>query len=163
MYIYNFLTYVRSRTIISECTISDNEKEIRMRSTEQTIEFDKIKNIWKEYTLTNYAKTEIDKIKPIKEKKQLLASLKETTEARKYLDLYGKAPLAVLDGMEKYVTDADEGACLTPEYLEEIALALAAVRRMKEYLKKGKEEGFSLIQYADILNPVDTLEEEIHL
>lgn len=134
-----------------------------MRSTEQTIEFDKIKNIWKEYTLTDYAKTEIDEIKPIKEKKQLLSSLKETTEARKYLDLYGKAPLAVLDGMEKYVTDADEGACLTPDYLEEIALALAAVRRMKEYLKKGKEEGFSLIQYADNLNPVDTLEEEIHL
>ena len=56
-----------------------------MVNTEKSLEFDKIKERWAGLALTDWAKKEIHAITPYLAEGELLARLKETTQAKKML------------------------------------------------------------------------------
>ena len=133
-----------------------------MTNTERSIEFHKIKEIWKEKALTESAKQKIAEAVPYLSERELMAALRETTESRQLLEKCGNPPLVSLEGVEGHLLIASKGECLTAEQLEMIKDALVAVRRMMDYLERGKGYDISLAYYMENLNPLEGLKQDIH-
>ena len=57
---------------------------------------------------------------------------------------------------------AEKGDCLTPYQLERVEIVLAVVRRLKEYLSRGKTYENPLAYYEENLDCLDDLKEAIH-
>ena len=100
-----------------------------MADTEALLEFNKIKEIWKELALTEWARKQIDEAVPLMEETKVRARLRETTEAKKMMEAYGQPPLVSLEGVKEWMKTAEIGGCLMPEQLEGVERALAAVSR----------------------------------
>ena len=96
-----------------------------MADTEALLEFNKIKEIWKELALTEWARKQIDEAVPLMEETKVRARLRETTEAKKMMEVYGQPPLVSLEGVKEWMKTAKIGGCLTPEQLEGVERALA--------------------------------------
>ena len=56
---------------------------------------------------------------------------------------------------------AKKGDCLTPYQLEKVGMILSAVRRLKDYLERGKSLENPLAFYEENLDAVSELREEI--
>lgn len=133
-----------------------------MADTEALLEFNKIKEIWKELALTEWAREQIDEAGSLMEETKVRARLRETTEARKMMEAYGQPPLVSLEGVKEWMKTAEIGGCLTPDQLEGVERALAAVSRMKQYLNRGKAAGISMAWYEENLDSCEGLRTSIH-
>ena len=134
-----------------------------MNKTEQILEFDKVKKIWTEYTLTEAAKQRIAETAPFLAERELLVNLSETTQSRQMLELCGTPPLVSLQGLEEVVLIAEKGDCLSVEQLILVQNALTAVERLKSYLNRGKAHEISLSYYEENLRALADLREMIYL
>ncbi len=115
-----------------------------IREVERLLEFDRIKEKWAELAYTAWAKEKIGEAEPFLSESALLHALAETTEARLLLEKGGTPPPVSLSGVEELVTIAGKGGCLTADGLEQIGSALAAVKRLKDYLNRCKQYEASL-------------------
>ena len=68
-----------------------------MNQTEKILEFDRIKENWKELALTEWARKEIEETLPCLSEVELRARLRDTTEARIILEKCGNPPLTSLE------------------------------------------------------------------
>ena len=75
----------------------------------------------------------------------------------------GNPPLVSLTGLQEWILIAEKGGCLTAGQLEELGMALTAVRRMKSYLARFKGMELSLPYYEEELDPLEELEQEIRV
>lgn len=132
-----------------------------MNKSYEILEFNKIKEKLAEYACTEKARERIAALTAYLSESELEHSLKETTEARKILDLAGTPPLTSLDDMEKILITADQGGFLLPEQLEYVGSNLAAVRRLKDFLSRLKYLEMGLPYYEIDLNCMEDLREEI--
>lgn len=131
------------------------------KAAETILEFNKIKEIWKGYAMTDGAKGAIEGAAPMLSESQVLARLRETTEARDMIQRSGQPPLVSLSGIREWMRLAEIGGCLTAEQLEGMERALAAVDRMKRYLEQGKIHETALAWYGDDLQSCQDLREAI--
>lgn len=125
-----------------------------MYDAEQLLEFDKIKELWASYALTERAKEQILSAKPYLSEQELQKALRETTEGKTLMEQCGTPPLISLNGMTQYLSIAEKGECLSAEQLEEIQSALTAVERLRSYLERGASYGISLGYYYENLEPL---------
>lgn len=126
-----------------------------MADTEAVLEFNKIKEIWKELALTEWAREQIDEAGPLMEETKVRARLRETTEARKMMEAYGQPPLVSLEGVKEWMKTAEIGGCLTPDQLEGVERAMrekadAAIRVNKAYMA----DSFSTMRNGRMCIPV---------
>lgn len=128
---------------------------------ETMIEFDKVKELWAEFALTESAKKKIAEMTPYMSQSELEARLRDTTEARLLAEKLGNPPLVTLAGMQEIITIAKRGDCLTASQLEEVEKALVAVKRLKEYLCRGKQFEISLPYYEENLEALEEVREMI--
>lgn len=128
---------------------------------ETMIEFDKVKNLWAEFALTESAKKKIAETNVYMSQSELEARLRDTTEARLLAEKLGNPPLVTLAGMQEIITIAKRGDCLTASQLEEVEKALVAVKRLKEYLCRGKQFEISLPYYEENLEALEEVREMI--
>lgn len=134
-----------------------------MVDTEKVLEFDKIKEMWSSYAMTEWAKEEIKVITPYLSENELSARQRETTEARNMIEICGTPPLTSFTGVKEWIETARKGDCLSPMQLEGIENALVAVMRLKRYLNKGKSLQISLAYYEENLDGLEDLKETIQL
>ncbi len=132
-----------------------------MINTEKVLEFDKIKEKWMEYALTQGAKVEIQRTTICLSENELLARQRETTEARVLIEKMGNPPMISLNGISELVALAKKEGCLTPEQLETIGLSLTAISRLKAYLVKCKQLTLSLPYYEENLDALDQVRDAI--
>lgn len=125
------------------------------------LEFDKIKEIWMELVCTEQAREQIRNVTYSLDETELRLRLQDTTEARLLIEACGTPPLASIDEAKEIVRMAEKESCLTPYQLERIEKTLVAVRRLMDYLNRGKQQEISLAFYAENLNALDDLREEI--
>jgi len=125
------------------------------------IEFDKIKELWKQYALSDYARTQIDTIEPIYSENELKLRQKETGECRQLMEKLGNPPLVSMSGMEEVLMIAQKDDCLSPMLLDITRQALVAVGRMKQYLERGKCYDNTVAYYAENLEELEELQAEI--
>ena len=134
-----------------------------MRKTEEILEFDKIKEKWAQLALTEGAKEKIMEQEPCLSETELALRQQETTEARTLLEREGTPPLVSMEGIGTLVAVAQRGDCLTAAQLEQIEFSLTAVRRLKEYLNRGKELELSLPYYEENLDNLADIRDAIHV
>ena len=128
----------------------------------QTLEFPRIIEQLKELSLTDEAAARIAELRPILSEKELKLALRDTTEARNMIDTFGTPPIPGMHGIRSLVEGAKKGDMLMPENLEQIGVMLASVRRLKDYLTRGKEKQWGLAYKSDELDDVGFLREEIN-
>lgn len=128
---------------------------------DKVLEFDKVKLRWKELAVTEHAQEEIDSATYILSESELRKVLKDTTDARELIEKLGTPPLQNVTEIKEVMEAAGKDECLTPYQLERVGMILSAVRRLKDYLERGKVFQNSLAYYEENLDAVDELREEI--
>lgn len=132
-----------------------------MNTTFQVLEFDKILNALQELASTSQAKEQIMELRPYLAQRELSRSLRETTQAKQMLELIGMPPLPLMEHMEECLDKAVKGDMLLAEELEQTAAFLTAVKRMDEYLERGKIHQISIAYYNESLVPLEELRAQI--
>lgn len=128
---------------------------------EKQIEFDKIKQKWSDLAVTKKAKEIINNVKYYLSESDLRRNLKDTTDSRDLIERLGTPPLPDVKEIKEIVAAAERGECLLPYQLERMEKMLVAVKRLKDYLERGKIYGNHLSYYEENLEPCDSLREEI--
>lgn len=128
---------------------------------EQQIEFDKIKETWMNLAVTAQAKERIKETSFYLSERELRKHLRDTTDARALMEKLGTPPLQSVDEIKDILTAAEKGDCLTPYQLERVEAVLAAIRRLKDYLERGKLYDNPLSFYEENFDAQEELSEEI--
>lgn len=129
---------------------------------EKQIEFDKMKEIWKNLAVTDKAKDLIDEVVCYMAEGELRKHLRDTTNSRDLIEKLGTPPLQNVAEAKEILTIAEKGDCLTPYQLERVERVLVAVRRLKDYLNRGKIYSNPLAYYEENLDAAEMLREEIN-
>ncbi len=130
-------------------------------NTEKQIEFDKVKEMWENLAVTEGARERIRGVSIYLEEGELKKQLRDTTNARNMIEKLGTPPLQSVTELKEIMAAAEKGACLTPFCLERVETALVAVKRLRDYLCRGKRCENPLAYYEENLDAVDSLREEI--
>lgn len=128
---------------------------------DKQIEFDKVKEIWAELAITDYAKDKIKAVELCFSEKELMKLLRDTTEAKELIEKVGIPPLQNVTEIRDVLMIAEKGDCLTPYQLERVEKALVVIRRLKDYLSRGKGYQNSLAYYDENLDEIPELGDEI--
>jgi len=131
----------------------------------RVLEFNKIKEKIKNYTVTSSAKSLVEELKPYETIFEVKNKLKETEEALDLLITKGSAPFeGLFDSMEG-IERAKKGGVLSPGQLLRIGGMLRCSRRFKEYLQRREEEKPHEIleDLVSILTPLKNLEDIIEM
>ncbi len=128
---------------------------------EKQIEFDKVKAMWENLAVTERAKEQIRGASIYLSESEQRKQLRDTTHGRNLIEKLGTPPLQSLTELKEIMVTAEKGGCLTPFLLERVEAALAAVKRLKDYLGRGKFYENPLAYYEENLDPMETLREEI--
>lgn len=128
---------------------------------EQQIEFDKIKEMWINLAATESAKEKIKEVSFYLDEGELRKQLKDTTNSRNLIEKLGTPPLQDLTEIKEILLIAEKGDCLTPYQLERVENVLVVVRRLKDYLGRGKMYNNPLAFYEENLEALEELREEI--
>ena len=118
---------------------------------EKQIEFDRIREIWKELALTDRAKERIDAAEIFLSERELRKELRDTTDAREMIEKCGNPPLQNVSEIAEILEAAEKGECLLPERLERVGVMFVATRRLRDYLSRGKVYNNSLAFYDENL------------
>lgn len=125
------------------------------------IEFDKIKEKWMELAVTEKAKEMINGLSFYLSESELKRQLKDTTDSRNLIEKLGTPPLTDVQEIKESIAAAERGECLMPYQLERVEKILVAIKRLKDYLSRGKMYGNHLAYYEENLYTDDALREEI--
>ena len=136
-------------------------KKGQKMNIDKQIELDKIKELWKNLAVTDKAKETIESVTCYLSESELGKQLKDTTNSRKLIEKLGTPPLQNVAEAKEILMIAEKGDCLTPYQLERVEKVLVAVRRLKDYLGRGKIFNNPLAYYEENLDAAETLREEI--
>lgn len=128
---------------------------------EKQIEFDKIREKWMELAVTEKAKEMINGLSFYLSESELKRQLKDTTDSRNLIEKLGTPPLPDVQEIKESIAAAERGECLMPYQLERVEKTLVAIKRLKDYLGRGKIYGNHLAYYEENLYTDDVLREEI--
>lgn len=126
------------------------------------LEFDKVIEQLQEMACTEKAKQQIRGLCPSLSEAEVKANLRKTTEARIMLERCKTPPITALDGLWELIEIAEKEGCLNPAQLEKIAVNLVAVRRLKDYLNRGKSLEIGMPFYEENLDSLDEIREELN-
>lgn len=129
--------------------------------TEQQIEFDKVKEIWKNLAVTTKAKEQIENVTFYLEESTLRKEIRDTTDSRQMIDLLGTPPLQDVTEIKDILESSKKGDCLTPYQLERVQRVLIIVERLQAYLARGKQYDNPIAYYDENLDCQNDLREEI--
>lgn len=128
---------------------------------ERQIEFDKIKDIWSDLAITDWAKEKIRGALLYFSETELKKQLNDTTNARFLIEKLGTPPLQNISEIKEILSIAEKGDCLTAYQLERVERVLVVIKRLKDYLSRGKIYQNSLAYYDENLDAVSELGQEI--
>jgi len=128
---------------------------------DKQIELDKVKEIWAELAITDYAKEKIKESELYFSENELNKELRDTTEAKELIEKVGTPPLQNITEIRDVLMIVEKGDCLTPYQLERVEKVLVVVRRLKDYLSRGKVYQNSLAYYDENIDEISELSDEI--
>lgn len=134
-----------------------------IQRTIQVLEFDKVRTMLSNYACTDYAKNKLLELQPYLSEREVLARIKETTEARRMLDCFGQPPISAMKEMENILVLTEKGGMLVPEQLNQAVLFITSCNRLKSYLKKTESLHVDLAYYGDSIIDLTTIVNEINL
>jgi len=141
--------------------ISKKGDTINMRQTFEILGYHQILEQLQEHANTLQAKEQIIALTPLLDEMKLRKQLKETTQARELLEALGSAPVPLMERIEEFLDKTVRGDLLLPEEIEAVGYFLVAVKRMKAYLERGKDQENGLAFYCENLIYQEELHQEI--
>ncbi len=126
------------------------------------LEFDKIIEQLSDFAVTGNAKEKIKELQPSLSEVEVKSLLRGTSEAKVMLEKCGDVPLALADEVTEFVEMAEKGVCLTPDQLQKAANNLTAIKRLKDYLCRGKAYDIGLPYYEENLDSMEEIRTEIN-
>lgn len=134
-----------------------NEKALKI------LEYYKIKDIIKNYTVTAAGKDIIENLSPYDNIYEVSKHLEETKEALELLTKKGNPPFEGLYDVREGIKMAEKASDLMPGQLLKIANMLRCARRFKEYISHNEEEeSFKVIEdICEGIIPLKKLEDDI--
>ena len=130
---------------------------------EKQTEFDKIKEMWADLAVTDAAKETIKAMSPLLSESKLRKQLRDTTDARNLMEKLGTPPVSNMSELRDILQITEKGDCLTPYQLERVERVLVSIKRLKDYLNRGKLYENSLAYYEENLDELPELREEISM
>lgn len=138
------------------------EMETRRMNIKNQIEFEKIKGIWMNLAVTEQAKEKINELSFYLSEGELRKQIKDTTDSRTMIEKLGTPPLQNMEEIKEILLIAEKGDCLTPYQLERVEKVLVAIKRLKDYLNRGKTYENPLAYYEENLDAALELKDEIY-
>lgn len=125
------------------------------------LEFDKIKNLLKNYTVSNLGRDLIDKLEPSLNINTILSWMNETSETCAILQRSGSVPIHSLNGMENIFGKLGKGNNLLPEEFDAILGLLQEVGKLKRFMKDKSAVAPIVSSFALSAYELEELSEEI--
>ncbi|HAW70220.1 MAG TPA: mannonate oxidoreductase [Firmicutes bacterium] len=126
-----------------------------------TLEFDKIKELVKEFAVSGLGRTLIDELVPATDRRIVMESIRETTEARAILDASGHVPLHGLSDVSSHLERISKGAILEPQALTDLGDLLRGCRKIVQFMDRFSDLAPVVARYAGAIVPYADLEEQI--
>lgn len=136
------------------------ERKLNNKSKE-ILEFYKIIDQLKGFALSDIAKERIEKLEPVVQEGMIRLAIKETTEARKIVDISSSIPINSLKNMSGVVPKIEKGIVLKPEELENIADLLKDTTKIKRFMKDKEYVAQTISSYAYSICELDEVRGEI--
>ncbi len=115
----------------------------------------------KNHAVTAQAKERCAALEPYLSETELKKNMRETTQARQMLDLFGVPPMPLMEQVEVHLERALVGELLIPEQIAEVGDFLVGVRRLKSYLDKGRSSRIGVAFYGENISLLEELSGEI--
>lgn len=128
-----------------------------------SLEFYKILSMLSDHAISEGSRQKLKNLRPFLSEREVIAKLKETTEARNILDSIGSPPLSLMKDIPMLLELAEKGAMLVPEQLTEISLFINSCRRMKSFLKRAESLQVDIASYGGSIQELAKLSGEIEL
>lgn len=128
---------------------------------DKQIEFDKVREIWADLAITDYAKEQIKETTICLSENELRKLLRDTTSAKEMIEKLGNPPLQNITEIKDVLQIVEKGDCLTPYQLERVEKILVVIKRLKDYLSRGKMYQNTLAYYDENLDELPELMDEI--
>ena len=126
-----------------------------------TLHFQTILNRLADCAVSGAAKRKLAEICPILSEDIAVSRMEETTAARRVLDAAGAPPLALMDGLDESVSQAAQGAMLSPEQLTGVARFAASARALARYLRAAEGVSAGIASYRAEIPDFSPLENDI--
>lgn len=127
----------------------------------EKLQYNRLKELVKEYCVSSLGKTLIDKLIPTGNIKAIENRLNETTEARKLLDFSGSVQLGGIVNIKEIIEKVQKDIILEPEHLTNGASFLRGCSKIKLYMKDKEFYAPTLYNYSLNIVELKDVEEEI--
>ena len=115
----------------------------------EKLEFNKIKEILKEFCVTYIGKTTSENLEPYSEKKAIIKALKQTSEASTILYRKGSLPLDSIDNIIPTLKKLEASNSLSAKELLSLAHILKISRELKEYFS---DDAIDMSEFLNLQN-----------
>lgn len=125
------------------------------------LEYQKIKEKLKEFTLSDLGKKMVDKLYPYTDLAAIENILNITSEAKSIIEKSPSIPLVGLHDISHSLEKVDAGGVLQPEDLVKVSAFLRGCSKMKKYMKNYEYIAPILSSYRNSITALDEIENEI--
>ncbi|PKM77821.1 MAG: DNA mismatch repair protein [Firmicutes bacterium HGW-Firmicutes-15] len=129
--------------------------------TMNILEFNKVIEEIKKYTLTEKARQKIAVLQPCNDIDIINIWMTETTEAAAMLSINSSVPLISMEGIEAGIVKAEKEMVLTPQEISSFQNLLEGVKRVRKYMDSMQSIGPRITAYAWSMYELKELVEEI--
>jgi len=139
-----------------------NKRGTKMNNTTLTkLQFEELKNIVKDFCVSNLGKNMIDKLLPSSNIQTVKNRLLETSEG-KFLLESSIVPLQGIVNIDNIIINIEKEAILNPEQLRNVSDFLRGCRKIKFYMKDKEFHAPILMSYSCSIKELENVEEEIN-
>ena len=128
----------------------------------EILEFNKIKEILRDYAISEQGKDMIDGLKPYDDINLIKKYLLETTEARNIVDISSSIPIHSLSGMKNIIVKLKRQEILQAVELEVILTFIEEGQRLKRFMKGKTDAAPNISTYALSISDLNDVKEEIN-
>ncbi len=129
--------------------------------TMRILEYDKAKEILKQYAISEPAKNLLDRLQPSSDIPEIERWMLETTEARRITDINPSVPLTAMEKIDEVMVKAGKGFILTTDELSAVKELLESVKKLKRFMGPMQAVSPVVASYALSMSELPHLREEI--
>ena len=130
-------------------------------STLTKLQYEELKNIIKNFSVSNLGKSLLDKLLPSSNIRTVKNRLIETSEGKMLLES-STVPLQGIVNIDSIIINIEKGAILGPEALRNVSDFLRGCRKIKSYMKDKEFYAPTLLSYSYSIKDLENIEEEIN-
>lgn len=126
------------------------------------LQFEELKNIVKDFCVSNLGKNMIDKLLPSSNIQTVKKRLVETSEGKILLE-NSNVPLQGIVNIDNIIVSVEKDVILNPEQLRNVSDFLRGCRKIKLYMKDKEFQAPTLMSYSYSITELENVEEEINV